>query len=75
MKGKYIRDDNWRKKIQETWSKKHSIIVTGTPRTGVLMPYIGRVFPTQRELARVVGVSPKTITYWLSKGYIGICLN
>lgn len=71
-KGRYIRDDNWRKKIQETLSTTHSIVVTGSPRTGILIPYIGRVFPTQRELGRVVGVSPHTISYWLSKGYIGI---
>lgn len=71
-KGMYVRDDNWRKKIEETLSTTHSIVVTGSPRTGVLLPYIGHVFPTQRALARIVGVSPRTIQYWLSKGYVGV---
>ncbi len=75
MRGKYIRDDKWLKKLQATLSPTHRIIVTGSPRTGILMPYIGIVFPTQRELARVVGVSPHTVQYWLRQGYIGIIYN
>ena len=75
MKGVYNRGENWRKKLQETLSPTHRIIVTGSPRTGILMPYVGIVFPTQRELARVVGVSPHTVQYWLRQGYIGIIYN
>lgn len=72
MKGVYIRDDNWKKKFQTTISLTHSIIVTDSPRTGVLVPYIGRVFHSQRELSRLVGVSPRTVTYWMAMGYVNL---
>lgn len=71
-KGVYPRTQEWKNKIEDTLSATHSVVVTGSPRTGILMPYIGHVFPTQRALARVVGVSPHTIQYWLSRGYIGV---
>lgn len=72
MKGKYLRDDKWREKRLATHALNHSIIVTDTPRTGALSPYIGRIFKSQRELAVLVGVSPRTVNYWLSMGYVNL---
>jgi hypothetical protein len=73
-KGVYPRSKEWYQKLTGTLSKTHSIVVTGSPRTGVLIPYIGRVFPNQRVLAREVGVSPRTIQYWLGRGYVGLVI-
>jgi hypothetical protein len=74
-KGIYPRDDEWREKYTSTLSHDHSVIVTDSPRTGTLVPYIGRVFRTQRELSRLVGVSPRTVTYWISMGYVNLVLK
>lgn len=59
----------------ETVRKTHSIVVTGTPRSGILNPYIGKVFPTLRALAIELKVTPRTASYWLSMGYVNKIKN
>lgn len=74
-KGIYPRDEEWKEKQRRSRALSHSIVVTGTPRTGILQPYIGRVFCSQRELALVLGVTPRAVNYWLSIGYINLIKN
>lgn len=69
-RGEYKRTQESRARYYATIRRTHAVVVTGTPRSGVLSPYIGRVFGTLKELADALQVTPRTTSYWLSMGYV-----